>query len=79
MRQLEGPKNVKTYAESNHVGVCERCGKVLRREIKKSDYYAKELGPWDGKGADRLGHKGEVTSNGDSAGVRLFRGNVLRG
>src|SRR5258708_5442708 len=28
---------------------------------KSSDYYAKELGVWGGKGAERLGLKGEVT------------------
>jgi hypothetical protein len=29
--------------------------------LKKSDYYAKEQGVWGGKGAERLGLKGEVT------------------
>ena len=32
--------------------------------LKKSDYYAKELGVWGGKGAERLGLKGEVTREG---------------
>jgi TrwC relaxase len=29
--------------------------------LKKGDYYAKELGVWGGKGAERLGLEGEVT------------------
>lgn len=29
--------------------------------LKKSDYYAKQLGVWGGKGAERLGLIGEVT------------------
>jgi hypothetical protein len=30
VRQLGAAQNVKTYAESNHVGVCGGCGKVFR-------------------------------------------------
>jgi conjugative relaxase-like TrwC/TraI family protein len=29
--------------------------------LKKSDYYAKDLGAWDGKGAEHMGLNGEVT------------------
>jgi hypothetical protein len=32
--------------------------------LKKGDYYMKEQGVWGGKGAERLGLKGEVTRGG---------------
>src|SRR6516225_3656809 len=39
----------------------EGAEKYFDEALKKSDYYAKELGVWGGKGAERLGLKGEVT------------------
>jgi conjugative relaxase-like TrwC/TraI family protein len=39
----------------------EGAEKYLDEALKRSDYCAKELGVWGGKGADRLGLKGEVT------------------
>ena len=39
----------------------EGAGNYSDVALKKSDYYAKELGVWGGKGAERLGLKGEVT------------------
>jgi conjugative relaxase-like TrwC/TraI family protein len=39
----------------------EGAGNYFVVALKKSDYYAKELGVWGGKGAERLGLKGEVT------------------
>ena len=37
----------------------EGAEKYFDEALKKSDYYAKDLGVWGGKGADRLGLKGE--------------------
>src|SRR5438876_507584 len=39
----------------------EGAEKYFDEALKKSDYYARELGFWGGKGAKRLGLKGEVT------------------
>ena len=39
----------------------EGAGNYFDVALKKSDYYAKEPGVWGGKGAERLGLKGEVT------------------
>ena len=39
----------------------EGAEKYYDEALKKIDYYAKELGVWGPKGADRLGLKGEVT------------------
>jgi conjugative relaxase-like TrwC/TraI family protein len=39
----------------------EGAEKYFDEALKKSDYYAKELGAWGGRGAERLGLKGEVT------------------
>jgi conjugative relaxase-like TrwC/TraI family protein len=38
----------------------EGAGNYFDVALKKSDYYAKEPGMWGGKGAERLGLKGEV-------------------
>ena len=38
----------------------EGAGNYFDVTLQKSDYYAKELGVWGGKGADGLGLKGEV-------------------
>jgi hypothetical protein len=38
----------------------EGAGNYFDVALKKSDYYAIELGVWGGKGAERLGLKGEV-------------------
>jgi hypothetical protein len=39
----------------------EGAEKYFDEALKRSDYCAKELGVWGGKGANRLGLKGEVT------------------
>jgi hypothetical protein len=39
----------------------EGAGNYFDVALKKSDYYAKEPGVWAGKGAERLGLRGEVT------------------
>ena len=55
----------------------EGAEKYFDEALKKSDYYAKDLGVWGGKGADRLGLKGEVTRVEYAGGrkvVRPFRG-----
>ena len=39
----------------------EGAEKYFDESLKKSDYYARELGVWGGKGAERLELKGEVT------------------
>jgi TrwC relaxase len=38
----------------------EGAGNYFDVALKKSDYYARELGVWGGNGAERLGLKGEV-------------------
>jgi conjugative relaxase-like TrwC/TraI family protein len=39
----------------------EGAEKYFDEALKKGDYYAKDVGVWGGKGAERLGVKGEVT------------------
>ena len=63
----------------------EGAKKYFDVSLKTSDYYTRDIGTWGGKGAERLGLKGEVerkdfvASGGAECGVGKFRRERLTG